>query len=92
MNEALHGPPLLCMVVEDGYGKSCVFPWLIGGPILSKLELEPPMRVSSPRKVVHDAALRKPSFEGCRYGERRRFSFLMGDLIVSTTPIFGSPY
>jgi hypothetical protein len=50
---------------------------------VSKLELEPP------RKVVLDA-LRKPSFEVC--GERREFSFLMGGLIVSTTPISGSSY
>jgi hypothetical protein len=82
MSEALHEPPLLGRLVEDGYG----FSWLmIGGLIVSKLELEPP------RKVVLDA-LRKPSFEVCRYGERRGFSFLMGGLIVSTTPISGSSY
>jgi hypothetical protein len=94
MNEALHGPPLRCRV-EDGYGKSCGFAWLIGGPILSKLELGPPMSESSPRKVVNDSdVLCKSSFVGYRYasGEHRGFLFLMGDLIVSTTPIFGSPY
>jgi hypothetical protein len=51
-NEALYRSPLLCRVVKDGYGRSCGFSQLIGGPIVSKLELEP---------VVHDA-LYKPSF------------------------------
>ena len=60
MSEALHEPPLLGRVVEDGYG----FSWLIGGIIVSKLELEPPMGESSSRKVVHNA-LHRPSFEGC---------------------------
>ena len=55
MNERLHRPPLLCNVIEDGYGRSCGFSWLIGGLIVSKLELEHPMSESSPRKVVHDA-------------------------------------
>ena len=92
MNEALHDPPLLSTrVVEDGYGRSCIFSWLIGGPIVSKLELEPPMNDSSPRKVVHDA-LHKPSFEGCRCRRRRGFSFLMADLIASTSSISGSSY
>jgi hypothetical protein len=57
INEALYWLPLLCKVVEDGYG----FSWLIGGLSVSKLELEPPMGESSPRKVVRDA-LCKPSF------------------------------
>jgi hypothetical protein len=61
MNEALHKLPLLCRVVEDGYGRSCGFSWLIGGLIVSKLELEPPMSESSPRKVVRDA-LHESSF------------------------------
>jgi hypothetical protein len=65
MNEALHRPPLLCRVLEDEYGRSCHFHGLIGGAIVSKLELEPPMSESSPRKVYD--ALRKPSFIGCRY-------------------------
>jgi hypothetical protein len=50
MNEALYRLPLLCRVVEDGYGRSCGFSWL-----MSKLEPEPPMSESSPRKVVHNA-------------------------------------
>ena len=79
-------PPLLGMVVEDEYGLS----WLTEGIIVSKLELEPPMGESLPRKVDRDA-LRRPSFEGCPYGERRGFSFLMGG-IMSATPIFGSSY
>jgi hypothetical protein len=57
MNEALHRPPLLCMVVEDEYG----LPRLIEGPIVSKLELELPMSESSPRKVVRDALVRPSS-------------------------------
>jgi hypothetical protein len=61
MNEKLHRPPLLCRVLEDGYGRSCGFSRLIGGLIVSKLELEPPMSESSPSKVVYDA-LGKPSF------------------------------
>ena len=63
MNEAWHRPPLLCKVVEDGYGRSCGFSWLIGRPVVSKLKLEPPMGESSPspRTVVHDA-LYKLSF------------------------------
>jgi hypothetical protein len=61
MNEALYRPPLLCMVVVDGYGRSCGLPRLIGGLIVSKFELEPPMSESSPRKVVRDA-LPRPSF------------------------------
>jgi hypothetical protein len=52
MNEASHRSPLLCRAVEDGYGQICGFSWLIGDPIVSKLELEP-------RK---DDALRKPLF------------------------------
>ena len=55
INEKLHRPPLLCRVVEDGYGRSCGFSWLIGAPIVSKLELEPPMSELSPNKLVHDA-------------------------------------
>jgi hypothetical protein len=55
MNEVLYTLPLLCMVVEDGYGRSCGFSWSIGGPIVSKLELEPMMSGPSPRKGVHDA-------------------------------------
>ena len=90
MNEAWYMLPLLCMVVEDGYGRSCGLSWLIGGLIVSKLELEPPKSESSPRKVVRDA-LFKPSFLGFRYGERCRFSFLVGP-IVSITPVFWSSY
>ena len=55
INEKLHRPPLLCRVVEDGYGRSCGSSWLIGAPIVSKLELEPPMSEPSPNKLVHDA-------------------------------------
>jgi hypothetical protein len=88
MNEALYRPPLLCRVLEDGYGRRCGFSW-IGGLIVSKLELEPPMSGSS---LLMYHALRKPSFVGCRYEERRGFSFLMGGLIVLTTPIFGLSY
>ena len=51
MNEALYMSPLLCRAVEDGYGRSCGFSRLIGGPIVSRFELEP---------VVYDA-LNKPS-------------------------------
>jgi hypothetical protein len=51
MNEALHRSPLLCRVVEDGYGRSCGFSRLIGGPIVSNLELKP---------VVHDASNKPP--------------------------------
>ena len=61
INEKLHRLPLLCRVVEDGYGRSCGFSQLIGGLTISKLELELPMSELSPRKVVHDA-LGKPSF------------------------------
>jgi hypothetical protein len=61
MSEASHWPPLLCKVVEDGYGRSCGFSWLIGGLIVSKLELEPPVSESLPRKIDHDA-LGEPSF------------------------------
>ena len=39
---------------------------MIGGLIVFKLELEPPMSESSPRKVVRDA-LYKLSFLGFRY-------------------------
>jgi hypothetical protein len=87
MNEALHRPPLLGRVLEDEYGRSCGFLWLIEGPIVSKLELEPPMSGSSPLYLP----LRKPCFV-CRNEERCGFSFLMGGLIVSTTPRFGSSY
>jgi hypothetical protein len=90
MNEALHRPPLLCRVVEDGYGKSCGFSCWTGGLIVSKLELEPPISGSSFSAMYH--ALRKPSFVGCRYEERRGFSFLMRGLIALTTPIFGLSY
>jgi hypothetical protein len=41
MNEALYRFPLLIRVVEDGYGRSCAFSWLVEGLIGSKLELEP---------------------------------------------------
>jgi hypothetical protein len=58
MNEALHRLPLLCRVVEDEYG-SCEFSRLRGA-IVSKLELEPLMSESSPRKVGCDA-LHEPS-------------------------------
>jgi hypothetical protein len=58
MNEALYMLPLLCRVIEDGYGRSCEFSRLIGGLIVSKLELEPPM-CESPRED-EDAAFRKP--------------------------------
>jgi hypothetical protein len=51
-NEAMDRSPLLFMTVEDGYGRRCGLPWLIG-LIVSKLELEP-----------HDA-FRKPSFLRC---------------------------
>ena len=64
MNDALYMVPLLCRVVDDGYGRSCGFSWLIlGGLIVSKLELElePPVSESSPRRVVHDVLL-EPSF------------------------------
>jgi hypothetical protein len=94
MNETLYMLPLLCRAVEDEYGRSCGFSWVIGGLIVSKLELEPPMSESSPKMVVHDA-LPEPSFlceVGCRYGERCGFSFLMGGPIVSTMLIFGSSY
>jgi hypothetical protein len=46
-NEALNRHPSLCMVVEDAYGRSRGFSWLIGRPIVSKLKLEPPMNESS---------------------------------------------
>ena len=56
MNEKLHRLPLLCRAVEDGYGRSsCGLSQLIGGLIVSKLDLETPMSELSPRKVVHDA-------------------------------------
>jgi hypothetical protein len=70
MNEALYTLPLLCMVVEDGYGRSCGFSWLIG-TIVSKLEFEPQM---CERKYNE---LRNPSL---LYGE---FSWLIGGPIVS---------
>ena len=86
--------PLLCRVVEDGYGRSCGFSWLIEHPIVSKLELEPSMSGPSPRKVVLDAPY-DSSFlwwVGCRYGERCVVSVSMRGLIVSTMPTFGSSY
>jgi hypothetical protein len=52
MNEMLYALPLLCRAVEDGYGRSCRFSWLLGCTIVSKLGLEP-------RK---DDALRRPLF------------------------------
>ena len=55
MNEALHVSPLLCREEEDAYGESCGFLWLIGGRIVSKLELEPPKSGSSPRGDDDDA-------------------------------------
>ena len=57
INDMLHWLPLLCRAVDEGYG----FSWLTRGPIVSKLELEPPMSESLPRKVVRDA-LYNPSF------------------------------
>ena len=56
MNEAPHRPPLLCRVVEDGYGRSCGFSWLIGDLTVSGLELEPSMSETLSRTVVHDAS------------------------------------
>ena len=58
MNEALHRLPLLCMVVEDGYGRICGSI----GTIVSKLELEPPKSGSSPREVVRDVLYKPPLF------------------------------
>jgi len=49
MNEVLHRLPLLCMVVEDGYG----FSWSMEGPgrpIVSKLGLE---RASHRRRIEY---------------------------------------
>jgi hypothetical protein len=63
MNDALRRLPLLCRVVEDGYGRSCGFSFLIRGPIVFKLELAPSMSESSPM-VVHDA-IDEPAFLGC---------------------------
>ena len=80
MNETLHMSPLLCRVVEDEYGRSCGSSRVVGGPIISRLELEP---------VKYDAS-NKPSFFrriGCC-----GFSLLMEGLIVSTTPLLGSSY
>ena len=51
MNEVRRMLPLLCMLVEDEYGRSCGFSSLIGN-------LELPMSESSPEKD----ALYKPSF------------------------------
>ena len=57
MNDALYTLPLLCRVVEDGYGRSCGFSWLIGLIV----ELEPQTCESL------DAELCKPSLQ---YGGR----------------------
>ena len=54
MNEALYRLPLLCTVVEDGYGRSCGFSRLIGGLIVSKLELEALYRLPLLCRVVED--------------------------------------
>ena len=51
MNDVLQMHPLLCRAVDEGYG----FSWFIGGPIVFKRELEPPVSESIPRKVVRDA-------------------------------------
>ena len=86
--------PLLCRAVEDGYGKSRGFSWLIlKGLVVSKLELESPMSESSTRMVVRGAL---PGLSllwrvGCRYGERCGLSLLMEGIVMSTS-IIGSSY
>ena len=75
-NDALLRPPLLCKTVDDGYG----FSWFILEPPLGERAddaLRKPFFNTRPRK---DDAFR---FVGCRYGELSRFSWLMGDPIVS---------